>query len=162
CDATALAEGDHTITAVQTDIAGNQSAPATRSFAIDTTAPAAPAITSPTDGGITGDATPQVSGTGEAGSTVTLVDEDDNPVCTATVQSDGTWTCTPSTALGDGEHTLTATQTDAAGNTSPGDSVTFAVDATAPTAPAITAPADGVVTNNATPTIAGTAEPLAD
>jgi hypothetical protein len=39
-------------------------------------------------------------------------------VCTAVVGADGTWSCTPSTALPSGPHSLTATQADQTGNPS--------------------------------------------
>ncbi|MFJ7944476.1 Ig-like domain-containing protein [Streptomyces sp. NPDC096354] len=105
----------------------------------DTTPPAAPVITSPGDGGILGDSTPAFIGTGEVGSSVRLT-EAGGTVCTATVDASGKWSCTPTTALAEGEHTITATATDEAGNTSQGGSITITI---APPAPVITAPSDG-------------------
>jgi hypothetical protein len=55
------------------------------------------------------------------------VTEGDRELCTAVVRPDGTWSCTPTTPLAPGQHTVTATQADAAGNTSPADTVTFTV-----------------------------------
>jgi len=161
----ALPTGPNTITATQTDPAGNPSGssdPVT--FIIDTTAPAAPQITSPTPGSSTNDTTPTVTGIGEPNATVTVIDKTDpsNPVtlCTATVQADGSWSCTPKTPLAEGSHTIDATQTDQAGNKSdPSGDVTFTVDTTAPAAPVIKTPADGSFTNDTTPTISGTGEP---
>lgn len=95
---------------------------------VDTTAPVAPVITSPTEGSSTGDTTPTVTGTGEPGATI-KVTEGGTTICTATVAADGTWSCTPTTALRVGQHTFTATATDAAGNTSPADTVTFTITA---------------------------------
>ncbi|MEX0428447.1 Ig-like domain-containing protein, partial [Nocardioides sp. DS6] len=160
-DSTELAEGTYTISALQTDAAGNDSATSDPViFTVDTTAPDAPAITGPKDGSEVNDSTPTISGTGEAGDTVTVTDENGTTVCTATVQADGTWSCTPDTALTDGDHTLTATQTDPAGNESPAsDPVHITVDTQAPAAPAITSPSDGDTIADNTPSVSGTGEP---
>ncbi|MCL2542910.1 MAG: Ig-like domain-containing protein [Nocardioidaceae bacterium] len=154
-----LAEGPHSLTASQVDPTGNQSASSSPlPITIDTTA-LPPVITSPADGGTTGDPTPTIKGTGEPGATVT-VDIDGNPAGTATVGNDGTWSFTPTTPLGDGSHTVTATQTDPAGNTSkPSDPVTFTVDTTAPAAPTISSPHPGQVLHDPTPVIRGTGQP---
>ncbi|MET7493709.1 Ig-like domain-containing protein [Streptomyces sp900116325] len=136
---TALAEGEHTITATATDGAGNTSRGRSITITIDTKPPAAPVITSPEDGGTLGDGTPAFAGTGEVGSSVRLSDAG-GIVCTAMVDGSGKWFCTPGTALAEGEHTITATATDGAGNTSQGGSITITI---APPAPAITTPADG-------------------
>lgn len=109
----------------------------------DTTPPAAPVITSPGDGGILDDSIPAFIGTGEVGSSVRLT-EASGTVCTATVDASGKWSCTPTTALAEGEHTITATATDDAGNTSQGGSITITI---APPAPVITTPADGTILN---------------
>ncbi|GAA4587764.1 hypothetical protein GCM10023194_37660 [Planotetraspora phitsanulokensis] len=67
-------------------------------------------ITSPEPGAtVTGPAA--VSGTSEPDAKVTVTAEG-APVCTATASDDGTWTCTASTALAAGQHTLTATAED--------------------------------------------------
>ncbi len=130
---TPLAEGPHTATATATDAAGNVSpasaqADFTIAAAADTTAPAAPVITGPAEGTSTTDTTPTVTGTGEPGATITVT-EGGTTICTATVAADGTWSCTPTTPLTAGSHTLGATATDAAGNTSPADTVTFTIAA---------------------------------
>ncbi|WP_326744653.1 FG-GAP-like repeat-containing protein [Streptomyces sp. NBC_00121] len=138
---TALAEGKRAITATATDEAGNISPGRTISITIDTTPPAAPVITSPGDGKTLGDRTPAFAGTGEVGSSVRLTDAG-GTVCTATVDASGKWTCTPTIALAEGEHTLTPTATDAAGNSSQGQPITITI---APPAPVITAPADGSI-----------------
>ena len=99
----------------------------------DTEAPSPPTITSPTDKTTTSDGTPTMSGTAEANSTLTIYDGS-TKLGTASTYNSGSWTFTPSSALSDGEHSLTATATDAAGNTSSAsNSVTITVDKTAPT-----------------------------
>ncbi|NBY00454.1 MAG: hypothetical protein EBQ87_00495, partial [Planctomycetes bacterium] len=57
--------------------------------------------------------------------------------------SNGNWTYTPTTPLADGSHSIVATQTDPAGNTSPNSiPILLNIDTTAPLATA-TSPADG-------------------
>ncbi|MER7798386.1 Ig-like domain-containing protein [Microbacterium sp. NPDC096154] len=157
-----LAEGDHTVTATQTDAAGNESDPASNDFTVDTTAPAPPVITSPADGDVVADATPAITGTGEPGATVELV-IDGTPVAAdepIVVDEEGVWSYTPAEPLDEGEHTVTATQTDAAGNESgPSEPVAFVIDTVAPAAPVIETPADGSSIADATPTVTGTGEP---
>nr|MBP8963590.1 hypothetical protein [Opitutaceae bacterium] len=83
--------------------------------AADTSAPAAPTIT--TGAGSTTDRTPTLGGVAEAGSTVTLYV--DGVSCGTTVAGgDGSWSFTLPAAVADGNHSITATATDAAGNVS--------------------------------------------
>ncbi|HYH96163.1 Ig-like domain-containing protein, partial [Hyalangium sp.] len=71
----------------------------------------------------------------------------------------GNWSFTQPGALTDGSHTVSATATDAAGNTSPNSNTnTFTVDLTAPAAPVVSTPADGSTISDNTPTYTGTAE----
>ena len=124
--------GEHTYDVTAEDEAGNTDTAAT-TFTIvldpspgDTTAPAAPDITSPAQGASVEDRTPLISGTGEIGATVT-VREGSTVLCTAVVRADGSWSCSSTVTLPLGPHTVTATQTDPSGNTSTADSVTFTV-----------------------------------
>jgi flagellar hook assembly protein FlgD len=162
-DAPELPDGDYTVTATATDANGNEATAGPVAFAIDTGAPDAPVITSPTEGEVTDDATPPITGTGEPGATVEVVitDADGNETTYETVvEEDGTWTVVPTIPLPDGETTVVATQTDEAGNTSPAsEPVTFVVDTTAPEAPVITSPAEGSTTTDTTPLVTGTGEP---
>ena len=72
---------------------------------------------------------PAISGNGaESGAAIT-VREGATTVCTATANASGVWSC--ASTLGLGSHTLTATQTDTAGNTSAASAnVTFSVKTT--------------------------------
>jgi hypothetical protein len=79
--------------------------------------PQAPAITLPSDGTSVVTTTPRISGTGVPGDTVTVA-AGGAVVCSAPVGADGSWACTPATALPAGPVTLTATQADATGNAS--------------------------------------------
>ena len=178
---TALGQGSHTITAKATDTAGNQGAASTAyHVTIDTSAPAAPAITSVTDdvlpvtgtvadNGFSNDTTLTIAGTAEAGSTVTLYDTDGTTVLGTGVASGGAFSIT-TTALGQGSHTITAKATDTAGNQGAASTAYHVtIDTSAPAAPAITSVTDDVLpvtgtvadngfSNDATLTIAGTAE----
>ena len=134
----------HTLTAIDTDPAGNVSAPSTSlTVTIDTTPSAAPAaltLDPSSDSGLVGDnltdiTAPLITGTGTAGDTVTLYDSD-TVIGSAKVGGDGTWSVT-SAMLGQGAHTLTAVDTDPAGNVSaPSTSLTVTVDTTPSSAPA--------------------------
>ncbi|MBR7287819.1 hypothetical protein G3W10_28310, partial [Klebsiella pneumoniae] len=78
----------------------------------------APQTGTVTNGGSTNDRRPQLSGTAEAGSTVTIYDGG-IAIGTAVVASNGTWTFTPSVDLNESTHQITVRATDAAGNTGP-------------------------------------------
>jgi hypothetical protein len=125
---TPLSAGAHTLTARQTDLAGNRSAPtAGLVVTIDASAlpPSVPDLLAASDSGdfnsdnLTRDTTPTFRGTGaEPGATVVLYDTDGGTVLgTGVADGSGSWSIT-STALSEGSHTLRARQTDTAGNTS--------------------------------------------
>ncbi len=172
---TALADGVYAMTATATDAAGNTGAASgAATLTIDHTAPATPAITGyTTDTGVQGDfitsnTQPTFSGTAAANATVNLtITKDGNAFTTTTVTANaqGAWTFQPGTALADGVYAMTATATDAAGNTGAASSAaTLTIDTTAPAAPAITGYTTdtGVqgdfITGNTQPTFSGTAE----
>ncbi|MCE1056228.1 Ig-like domain-containing protein, partial [Pseudomonas alloputida] len=102
----------------------------------DTTPPEAPTNL------VIGVAGSQLSGRGEAGSTVQVRDAAGNILATGTVAADGTFTVTLAPAVNDGS-TLQVTLTDAAGNVSQPGSVTSA-DLLPPAQPTDLALADGV------------------
>jgi N-acetylneuraminic acid mutarotase len=156
----ALADGSHDVKATATDGAGNTSPFSnTNIFTIDATPPAAAVVLMPTDGSTTTDNTPAYSGSAEPGSTVTVT-VDGVSVGTITATAGGTWSFTPVAALADGTHTVRATATDAAGNTSVNSNInTFTVDTTPPAAPVVNTPANSSVTSDNTPTYSGSAEP---
>ena len=81
---------------------------------------------------------PVFSGHGEAAALVS-VKESGTLQCQTAVSAGGAWTCTSPT-LGDGTHTASATQQDAAGNVSSAVTVTFVIDTLAPDAPTLDAP----------------------
>lgn len=123
--ASPLSDGSHQLTATQTDADGNTSDPsAPLTVTIDTAPPPAPtslALDPSTDTGTLGDGItaftqPVIDGQGEIGDTVTLSDSA-TTVGTATVDGNGAWQITAST-LALGAHSLTASETDVAGNAS--------------------------------------------
>jgi uncharacterized repeat protein (TIGR01451 family)/LPXTG-motif cell wall-anchored protein len=130
-------DGPHTIVATETDPAGNSTPSAPVTVTIDKIPPAVPEITGPVPGLVTNQDVTTVSGNGTAGDTITSVTVDGTPVaCTnapVTVAADGTWSCTLSTPIStDGPHTIVATETDPAGNTTPSAPVTVTIDKTPP------------------------------
>ncbi|NUJ40773.1 retention module-containing protein, partial [Pseudoalteromonas sp. 0303] len=149
-----LAEGNYTIEAEVSDDAGNTGTDSATGE-IDITAPT---ITLDTLAD-SNDVTPLISGqtSGAAvGSLVllTITDSAGNvQSATATVQADGSWSVEPSTALAEGDYTVVATVSDAAGNEG-SDTETGTIDVTAPTM-TIDAPA---LTNDNTPTVTGTSD----
>ncbi|EKK6477930.1 BapA prefix-like domain-containing protein [Salmonella enterica] len=178
-----LSEGSHNLTVSATDPAGNTSAvSAPWTIVVDITPPASPVLTSVVDdqpgitgnlvsGQLTNDATPTLNGRGEAGATINVyLDGNSASIGTTTVNSDGTWSFTPQTPLANGNHTLTLSATDPAGNSSAVSSgFMLTIDATPPAAPVIasvadnTAPVTGIVpnggsTNETRPTLSGTGE----
>jgi hypothetical protein len=68
-------------------------------------------IASPASGATVTTSTPTVSGTAEPDATVT-VSADGTAICTAAASDSGAWSCTPSTGLSAGQHSLTASSTD--------------------------------------------------
>jgi hypothetical protein len=112
-----MSEGSHTLTVEATDVAGNTSEDTTRSITVDTVAPTAPVVSSPVDGSMTTDKTPAFNGTAEAGSIVTVM-AGETELCRATVASDGSWNCTPTTGLSEGDYDFMVEATDPVGNTS--------------------------------------------
>ncbi|WP_395329242.1 Ig-like domain-containing protein [Novosphingobium sp. BL-8H] len=176
----ALTTGDHSLTVRATDTVGNQG-PASSPFVVrvDTTAPGAPSIVSVTDdvgtvqgpvtnGGFTNDTLPLVQGTAEIGATVTIY-ANGVSIGTALADPSGNWSFTPPVALIEGTYLLTARATDAAGNQGVASTgFTIIVDTTPPTVPVIVSIADDVapiigtvanggISNDASPSLSGTA-----
>ncbi|WP_395945390.1 Ig-like domain-containing protein, partial [Brevundimonas sp.] len=131
-----------TLTFSQSDPAGNVS-PVTTVTAPDSTAPTAP-TNIVVDGG-------SATGSGEPGATVTVKGPDGAVLGTGTVNPDGTFSIPLSPAPTNGE-TLTVSQSDPAGNTSP-DATATAPDTTAPSAPT------NVIVSEDGATVTGAGEP---
>lgn len=146
-----LANDTYAVAASVSDGAGNPGS-ATQQLTVDTVLPVVAiaggaAVT-------TNDPTPTIAGTTDAApGTVVRVSVDAHAL-TALVQSGGTWNVT-TTALPDGTRLVAAAVTDPAGNDGT-DSQLLTIDTVAPAA-AITGGASAL-TNDATPTISGTAD----
>ena len=132
------------------------------------TAPSAPAILSWSDDTgvsgdrITADTTLTLSGTAEAGATVTLFDGT-TELGAVTAGSDGTWIFDTG-VLADGRHEFTAAATNAGGSGETSAPLTITVDTAAPAAPVISGYADDTatagdgITSDDTLVLTGTAE----
>ncbi|MCU6413746.1 Ig-like domain-containing protein [Enterobacter cloacae] len=174
-----LANGAHDLTTTVTDPSGNTGPKGSHVVITVDVVPGKVEITAVTDdtgsvtgslsqGALTDDTRPQISGTAKAGSTVTIMDGS-NVLGTTTAGADGTWSFTPSVDLGRGDHTFTATAKDPMGNESASSSWTVTIDTDAPVKPTIDAALDDVgsvqgnlanggTTDDPTPTLSGKAE----
>ena len=172
---TSLSEGANSISVVATDTAGNPSTATTSSITYDTMPadpPGTPDLIDSSDTGssdtdnITSDTTPEFTGTGVVGATVTLTATGGAVVTgTGTVDNNGNWSI--ELTLTAGTYSVSATQTDAVGNTSdPSGSLTsLLIDTLAPTTIGnidLDASSDtgssntDDITNDITPTFSGT------
>ena len=145
------AQGRHVITARDTDAAGNVGTSPALAFTLDTIAPSV-AITSA--GGMTNLARQIISGTGERGATVQLLDGI-TTLGSVKIDATGAWSKTV-TLSGQGEHVITARATDAVGNAGTALApVTITLDTVAPVVAFTSA---GGLINNRTQLISGTGE----
>ncbi|VXD01336.1 conserved hypothetical protein [Enterobacterales bacterium 8AC] len=151
-----LAEGEHEISVVIEDPAGNQSAPSDPwVVTVDTTPPTAPTIGSISDdagsktgelqpGDVTDDTTPTLKGQAEAGAKVEIYDNV-TKIGETTADANGNWAFTPASALAEGDHSFTIRATDAAGNVSaPSQPWDLVIDITPPGQPGIDGNGPGV------------------
>jgi Ca2+-binding RTX toxin-like protein len=136
----ALSEGSNLIEVVATDAAGNTSSNSLV-VELDTAAPGAPTVgldagsdSGAAGDGLTNDTTPTLTGSAEPGAVVT-VSLDGTELGTATADGTGIWSFALTSPLADGTYTVSATATDAAGNTGPATAFELEVDTTPPAAP---------------------------
>ncbi|HCD7427520.1 TPA: Ig-like domain repeat protein, partial [Citrobacter werkmanii] len=159
-DSTALTDGDHTIVATVTDLAGNTADSATLTFTVDTTlsvptidlADASDSGSSNSDN-ITNDTTPAFT-LGSIDADVTKVQVIINGTAYDAVKAEGRWTFT-APELADGDYSVTVQVTDDAGNVQTSTALAVTVD-TSVAAPVIalsddTGTAGDNQTNDATP-----------
>ncbi|WP_255631900.1 Ig-like domain-containing protein, partial [Caballeronia sp. dw_19] len=167
-----LPNGNNSITVIETNPAGTSSGSSTPIVVVvDTTTPAKPSTPVLTDdsnasipaGSTTTDGHPHISGTGTAGNIVKVYDGA-SLIGSAVVDVTGKWTFTPSTDMASGTHSITATQTNAAGTTGAASAAIAFTYSDAPAAPVITnivnasqvtIPSGGI-TNSGTETVSGT------
>jgi len=136
-----LGDGSHTLKVTQTNNLSETSPLSTGlTLSIDTVAnaPTTLAVAAGSDSGTLGDGisnvgTPVITGVSEANATVKLYDTDGTTLLgTATANGSGKWSITSSNLV-EGAHTLTAKQTDAAGNVSTASSgFSYTVDTIGP------------------------------
>ncbi|WP_069324491.1 Ig-like domain-containing protein [Citrobacter sp. CFSAN044567] len=134
-DSTALTDGDHSIVATVTDLAGNTADSATLTFTVDTTlsvptidlADASDSGSSNSDN-ITSDTTPAFT-LGNIDADVTKVQVLINDTVYDAVLTDGTWTFT-APELADGTYSVTVQVTDDAGNVQTSTALAVTVDTT--------------------------------
>ena len=156
----ALEEGRHELTATAMDPVGNVSAVSmAHAFTVDTVKPAVPQLSAP--GTWVNTAKPIIAGTAEARSSVTVKLNGTEILGTVITNSSGDWALIPATELQERAHTVTATATDEAGNTSDSSSPrSFTVDITAPLPPEVREP--GAFVNIQRPLMTGTAEAFSE
>jgi hypothetical protein len=154
-ESTSLSNGDHSMTVVVEDSAGNQGAvSAAYAFKVNATVPAATAAVAAMATAVNTDK-PVISGTitgTMATDDVVKVFDGNSLLGNATVNG-STWSFTPSVALTQGQHKITAVVENAGGTQSALSSeMTFTVDSVAPSVPVLTSFSDnsGLTTDNIT------------
>ncbi|HUN40345.1 MAG TPA: SdrD B-like domain-containing protein [Acetobacteraceae bacterium] len=126
---TSLGQGSNTITAFETDGAGNTGSAAI-TFTYDTVAPDVTiSLVNDTSHGSLDTSDDELQGGGDPNATVTFK-ENGSTVGSTIADASGAWTFMPS-GLGQGANTITAFETDAAGNTGSA-AITFTYDTVAP------------------------------
>ena len=145
-----LEDGEYQMVATATNAIGNESIPGVGTLIIDATPPVAPEIFDL----ITNDTTPLIRGIAEPESLVNLNLSGVAGYSTIT-DADGNWEIQIDRVLSEGIYEVIATATDNAGNESPETNAELEIDLTPPMPPVVYSQ----LTNDTTPTIAGTAEP---
>lgn len=113
-----MAEGQHTISIFVQDDVGNESVAIRRTLSIDTTAPAAPSISSLVNNSTITDTLPTLVGASESQSSILILNSIGNIVCQTEATNRGSWVCTLTSPLSGGENKLRAVAVDKAGNQS--------------------------------------------
>ena len=156
--AATVPDGAHTARARASDASGNSSALCTAvGFTVDAALPATPVVTSPAGSLTTNALELTVAGTADPLAVVRLFLGGVLAEETA-ADANGTFLGFVTLPGSDGSVALTAVAVDASGNASAASTpITVVVDRTAPSAPAITAPANDTLTNALSLTVTGTA-----
>lgn len=127
CTAAATPDGTYSYFAEASPFSATGNSSTTNTITIDTTPPPLTAITAPAGPVVGGTMTattnipqPTISGTGEAGASVTVYRDYSPASCTipTVVTSGGSWSCTLATPLAPGSYMFGSIQTDVAGNPS--------------------------------------------
>lgn len=159
------AASPYTVTITGHDAAGDSPTPTVFTFTVDNTPPAKPVVSTVTNPVNAANQTAiTVTGTAEPNSTITLSITDGTTTVHPTGAADdgGAWSINDAdvSSLADGTLTVTATATDAAGNTSvASDSKTTQKDATPPAKPVVSTVTNPITASNFTAVaVSGTAE----
>jgi len=141
----ALSDGVHLISAIATDPSGNTSTPSSAlNITIDTIPPVAPSIPdlaaasdtgSSNSDNITNDITPQFTGTCTPGDTITIQSSVDGDQIPDAICPGGSYDITLTSNLSEVTHSVSATATDPAGNSSTSQALTVTIETIAPNAP---------------------------
>jgi hypothetical protein len=130
-----LSPGPHSYSVTQTDLSGNVGPPTTVSWTIDTTPPSAPTV---------GRSSPTATPTNSTSQTITYGGLESGATAQCKLDSAAYSACgaSPFTLgpLAGGTHSLSITQTDAAGNVGPAGLVSWVIDVTAPPTPIVSGP----------------------
>ena len=146
---TALGDGSHNWTVAAVDNAGNTGPVAGASFTVDATGPSAPALKSPADSAIFTSG----SGIGVSWGAVNDPSLDHYNVIVDGSSIGSTTALTASVKVGEGQHTWRIDAVDTLHRVASSATRHFQVDTTPPTVPTPSAPANGAVTNDTTPTL---------
>lgn len=165
--ATSYNETDHEfpVTVTATNDAGTTASDSSYGLRVKETVAPVITITSPTSGArVVNNKQPIVftvideSGGSGVDISSLVVEQDGTAVAsgivTTAVTNGYSVTYTPTTALSDGEHTVTVNCSDNDGNAAAAKTTTYTVDTVPPTLN-VTSPADGLITNNASCVVAG-------
>ncbi|EWH08644.1 Ig family protein, partial [Catenovulum agarivorans DS-2] len=163
-DISALNNGTLVVTVTQTDDAGNTSSASIKNITLDNTAPSAPSITTPIEGdGLVNaaeDDSVLIEGAGaeaNASVTVSISDGANSLSQMITADGNGSWSLSGSefdvSTFNNGTLTVTASQTDSAGNTSVELSETVTLDNALPSVVI-----HSLQTNDTTPALSGTVD----
>ena len=148
----AFTEGEHRLTVLALDAAGNESPRSAETvMVIDMTAPLAPV---PAVAALFNSSQPSLVGRSEALARITLV-ESGVTIGEAYADASGNFSLRPTRALAEGTLVLSMAATDTAGNAGPAVTKMLTIDLTAPAQPTIVAPG---ALRTLVPTLRGTAE----
>lgn len=146
-------DGVHSVSYFATDNASNASSTQSHPVRIDTAAPAAPTVSAPTYVSAANVASVPVSGTAEAGASVTLTVRDAGSTHTVsqtrTADTSGAWSSALDLrTLNEGPVSYSATATDVAGNTSAAGTASSTKDTAGPAISGVVTSEAGGVTSN--------------
>ncbi|MHB8511260.1 MAG: hypothetical protein ACYDCC_03670 [Actinomycetota bacterium] len=139
-----FSQGTHTLSASVVDVNGYRSPATSQSFTVSLTPPSAPVITQPAENASLNDGHVTIAGTADPTTTIQIAEG--SLSWSAPVDGSGNWSTTILFSMGN--HSVVATDFDAAGNASPPSAQRdfyVAVNSIPPPPPSIVSPAEGDV-----------------